>query len=105
MRREAAATPASEHQLLQALVIGLCLMLVVCLLASGLLAFALQQQALPLPTFSVKVGKVQFAAPCPQAFQCDINQPYYAIWRGDDLPNGTIHFQELYFTWLPKKHP
>ena len=105
MNREAVHASASEHQLLQALVIGLCLLLVVCLLSAGLLAFAFQQHALPLPTFSVRLGKVQFAAPCPQAFQCDINQPYYAIWRGDDQPNGITHFSELYFTWLPKKHP
>jgi len=88
----------------QALIIGASLMLVVSLLAFGLLLVAIQQRLVEPPRFSVHIGHVYFGAPCPSpAFDCDINLNYYAVWRGQDMPNGRIHFDEVFFTYLKKK--
>jgi hypothetical protein len=105
--RKALTTNAqhSNARVQQALVIGMSLMLVVTLLAFGLLVVAIQQRVVEPPRFSLHIGHVYFGAPCPSpAFNCDINLNYYAVWRGQDMPDGRVHFEEVFFTYLPKKH-
>ena len=104
-RRKAVLTNAqpANTRWQQALIIGASLMLVLTLLAFGLLLLAIQQRVVELPRFSVHIGNVYFVAPCPPPFDCDVNLNYYAIWRGHDLPGGSIQFDEVYFTYLPKK--
>jgi len=104
--REAVITNAqpANTRWQQALIIGASLMLVLTLLAFGLLLVAIQQRLVEPPRFSVHIGHVYFGAPCPSpAFDCDINLNYYAVWRGQDMPNGRIHFDEVFFTYLKKK--
>ena len=97
--------PRSDHRLLQALVIAASLLLVLTMAALVLGVVAIEQRAVPLPAFSVRIGHVQFGAPCPSpAFECDVVTNYYAIWRGDDQPDGTIQFHEIFFTYLPHKN-
>jgi hypothetical protein len=94
----------SSSTLQQALVIGVCLLLVLSLLAVGLVVVAVQQRVVSLPAFSVRVGSVQFGGPCPSpAFNCDVNPNYYAVWVGNDQPDGSVRFHEVFFTYLPKR--
>lgn len=94
----------SQSRWPQVLVIAASLMLVLCLSGVGLLVFAIQQRVLDPPEFSVRIGHVQFGGPCPSlAFDCDTRLNYYAIWRGVDRPDGSVHFDELFFVYLPKK--
>jgi hypothetical protein len=73
------------------------------LLSCVLLGFGLQQGLLRPPPFSVMLGDTEFSAPCPRhGFQCDPEVRYYAIWRGDPQPNGSIRYRLLYFTYLPR---
>jgi len=84
-----------------ALILSLSLALVLLLAACPLSAVAIQQRVLGLPTFAVRLGHVEFAAPCPtRGFVCDRDTPFYAIWRGDDQPDGSIRYQELFFIYL-----
>ena len=91
-----------EHRRLQqALVIGLSLTLVLLLAGCLLSAVAIQQRVLPPPAFAARLGRVEIAAPCPpQTFICDESTPFYAIWRGDIQPDGTIRYRELFFMYL-----
>jgi hypothetical protein len=51
------------------------------------------------------IGSTEFSAPCPRhGFQCDPQVRYYAIWRGDSQPNGSIRYRLLYFTYLPHRN-
>ena len=94
----------SNARLQHILLIGAGLMLVATMAAFALAAFAIQQRAIDPPRFSVHIGNIQYGAPCPSpAFNCDVHLNYYAVWRGQQLPNGTVHFTEVYFTWLPRK--
>ncbi len=96
-------THLSHSRLGQALIIGASLLLVACLLALAGLVLALQQRALEPPQFAVHVGHVYWVAPCPPPYDCDVKLNYYAVWRGHDLPNGEIHYDEVFFTYLPQK--
>ena len=89
----------------QVLVIAASLLLVLFMLGVGALALAIQQRVLQPPPFALHVGQLYLTAPCPTPTQvCDPQENYYAIWRGRDLPNGHIHFDEIYFVYLPGKH-
>ncbi len=89
----------------QALVIAASLLLVLLLLAVGALALAVQQRVLLPPHFALHVGHLYLTAPCPAStLVCDPEVNYYAIWTGHDLPDGHIHFDEVYFTYLKTKH-
>ena len=95
----------SISRLAQALIIGASLLLVMLLMAVALLAVAIQERVVELPPFVVHVGHYYLSAPCPApTLVCDVNLNYYAIWRGQDLPDGRIHFDEMYFTYLKRKH-
>ncbi|NJM07837.1 hypothetical protein HC891_19045 [Candidatus Gracilibacteria bacterium] len=68
-----------------------------------LIGIGLQSGVLRPPPFSVMIVTTEFSAPCPRnGFQCDADVRYYAIWRGDPQPNGSIRYRLLYFTYLPK---
>jgi hypothetical protein len=71
---------------------------VLVLLALALTVVAIQQRALELPVFSVRLGRVQFTGPCPTPTpSCDDANGFYAVWRGDDQPDGSVLFHELFF--------
>ena len=87
-----------------ALVIAASLLVVAALLAVGLLVVAIQQRLVEPPRFALHFGQVYLDAPCPNpAVNCDINLNYYAVWRGQQLPDGRIHYEQVYFTYLQKK--
>ena len=88
----------------QTLVIGASLLLVLFMLGVGALAVAIQQRLVEPPHFALRVGHVYLSAPCPApTLVCDTGLNYYAVWRGRDLPDGRIHFDQIYYTELPKK--
>ena len=82
-----------------AIVVGLALALL--LGACPLSALAVQHRVIAPPSFAVRLNGVEYAAPCPtRGFICDNQMPWYAIWRGDDEPNGTITYRQLFFVYL-----
>jgi hypothetical protein len=81
--------------------LSVCLALGLLLAAVPLSAVAIQNRLIAPPSFAVRVGGVEFAAPCPsRGFICDHPLPWYAIWRGDDQPDGSITYRQLYFIYL-----
>jgi hypothetical protein len=98
------AQPARASRLAQAGLIAGSILLALLVGAVGLGVWALREGRLHPPPFEVKLGRVELSAPCPmQGFDCDPTLPYYAIWRGDGQPDGSIRYRLLYFTYL--KHP
>jgi len=93
----------SNHFWGKALIIGASLLLAACLLGLAGLGLAVQQRALELPRFAVRIGALSVMAPCPPPYDCDTRLNYYAVWRGRDLPNGDTHYDEVFFTYLPKR--
>lgn len=91
----------------QALVIGLSLLLLFLLLACLLSAVGVHQRLIPPPAFAVRLGPVEFAAPCPpQMSVCDESTPFYALWHGVELPDGTMRYRYLFFVYLaPERRP
>ncbi|MEP7359609.1 MAG: hypothetical protein ABI847_20320 [Anaerolineales bacterium] len=99
----AAPRPHKYSRLIQAGLIAASLLAALLAVALGAAALALHQGWLHPPPFEVKVGRVEFSAPCPaQGFDCDPTLPYYAVWRGDPQPDGTIRYRLLYFSYLNK---
>src|SRR4051812_44458627 len=83
------------------IVLSVCVTLGLLLAACPLSMVAIQQRVIEPPRFAVRVGNIEFAAPCPaQGFICDSPLPWYAIWRGDDQPDGSITYRQLYFIYL-----
>jgi hypothetical protein len=81
--------------------LSLCVTLGLLLAACPLSVVAVQQRVIVPPRFAVRVGSVEIAAPCPaRGFICDGPLPWYAIWWGDDQPDGSITYRQLYFTYL-----
>jgi hypothetical protein len=100
-----ALTQPSISRLAQALLIGAGLLLVVLLMAFALLAVAIEERVLQPPPFVMHIGHYYVTAPCPApTLVCDVNLNYYAVWVGHDLPDGRIHFDEKYFTYLHQNH-
>jgi hypothetical protein len=88
-----------------ALVIAASLLLVLFMLGVAALAVAIQQRVVQPPHFALHVGHLYLTAPCPApTLVCDPEENYYAIWSGYDLPDGRIHFDEVFFRYLPTKH-
>ncbi len=96
----AAARPPNYSRLAQAGLIAASLMLAVMAGAVGVAALALHQGWLHPPSFSVKVGRIELSAPCPARLDCESKQRYYAIWRGDPQPDGSVRYRLVYFTYL-----
>jgi hypothetical protein len=88
-----------------AILVGLAvvgLLLAACSL--GLLA--VQQRVLTPPPLVLRLGHTEFAAPCPpRVFVCDASTPWYAIWRGEDQPDGSITYRQLFFMYLRSNSP
>src|SRR5690349_13422974 len=92
-----------QHRRHQAWLIGFSLTLTLGLLlaACPLGALAIQHRLIVPPHFSVRFRSVEIAAPCPsRGFICDEPLPWYAVWRGDDQPDGSITYRQLYFIYL-----
>jgi hypothetical protein len=90
-------------RLVQAGLIASSLGLAVMMAAAGLGVLALYQGWMRPPAFAVKLGRIELSAPCPaQGFDCDPQVRYYAIWRGDQQPDGSIRYRLMYFTYLNK---
>ena len=84
-----------------ALVISLGLTIAVLLAACVLSGVAVHQRLIPPPAFAVQVGDVEFSGPCPPKGQmCDKYPPFYAIWRGETLPDGSILYHQVFFIYL-----
>jgi len=32
-----------------------------------------------------------------------VDPNYYAVWVGNDQPDGSVRFHEVFFTYLPKR--
>ena len=97
-----------KARLAQAGIIAASLMLVVLVASLGLATLSVRQGWLHPPPFTVMLGRVELSAPCPaKGMDCDPQLPYYAIWRGDPQPDGSIHYRQLYFWYLnsPSRHP
>jgi hypothetical protein len=76
------------------------------LAACPLSVVAIQQRLIAPPRFAVRVGSVEIAAPCPaRGFICDSSLPWYAVWWGDDQPDGSITYRQLYFIYLKPTRP
>jgi hypothetical protein len=89
-----------RHQL-GLVVLSVCLTLGLLLAACPLSAVAIQQRVITPPRFAMRVGSIELAAPCPpRALICDGPLPWYAIWWGDDQPDGSITYRQLYFVYL-----
>ena len=83
------------------LLVGLCLALGLLLAACPLSVVAVQQRVIAPPTFALRFGSVEIAAPCPtRVFICPHPMPWYAIWRSEERPDGTIRFDQLFFLYL-----
>lgn len=83
--------------------LSVCVTLGLLLAACPLSVLAVQQRVIEPPRFAIRVAGVEFAAPCPaQGFDCSGPLPWYAIWRGDDQPDGSITYRQLYFIYLKR---
>jgi hypothetical protein len=97
------ARPNGHDRLVQAGLIAASLSLAVFMAAAGLGVLALYQGWMRPPAFELKLGRFELSAPCPaQGFDCDPQVRYYAIWRGDQQPDGSVRYRLMYFTYLNK---
>jgi hypothetical protein len=81
--------------------LSLCVTLGLLLAACPLSIVAVQQRVIAPPRFAVRFASVEIAAPCPaRGFECSGPLPWYAIWWGDDQPDGSITYRQLYFIYL-----
>ena len=88
----------------RAVVLGLTLALVLLLAACPMSLLAIQQRVIAPPAFAFRLGNVEFAAPCPtREFICDEGTPWYAIWRTEDMADGTTIGRQLFFMYLRPK--
>jgi hypothetical protein len=101
---DSSVRPAFDrNRLALAAIIGVCLMLTLALAACLLSVAGIYERVLAPPAFVLHIGSVQFDAPCPAlGVSCDTALPFYSIWRGDQQPNGSIQFHQLYFVWLKR---
>src|SRR5262245_50250498 len=88
----------------RALVVGLTMALALFLAACPMSLLAIQQRVITPPAFAIRIGNVEFAAPCPtRVFICDEGTPWYAIWRTEDMPDGSTIGRQLFFMYLRPK--
>lgn len=81
--------------------IGLGIALVLLLASCPLGVVAVRNRLISPPTFAFNIGEVEFAAPCPKRiFVCTPPLPWYAIWRGDPEPDGSITYRQIFFMYL-----
>jgi hypothetical protein len=105
---DSSARPAFDRNRL-ALVAIICVCLMLSLLTAGcwLSVAGVYERVVPPPAIALQLGSVEFDAPCPaHGFDCDPTLPFYSIWRGDQQPDGSILYHQLYFVWLkPHRSP
>lgn len=90
-----------EHRRRLTLLISLGMALVLLLAACPLSVVAVQQRVIRPPEFAFTIGGVDFSAPCPtHGLVCEEEQLWYAIWRGDLEPDGSITYSQLFFLYL-----
>jgi hypothetical protein len=88
----------------RALILSLTLALDLLLAACPMSLLAIQQRVIAPPAFAFRIGNVEIAAPCPTGvFVCDEGTPWYAIWRSEYLPDGSIQGRHLFFMYLRPK--
>ena len=88
----------------QALIFSLGLVLVLLLAACPLGVIAIQQRVISLPQLSVRLGSVEFSAPCPtRSIICDESTPWVAVWRGEDQIDGSVLYRQFFFMYLKPK--
>ncbi|MEO7910333.1 MAG: hypothetical protein ABIV47_11855 [Roseiflexaceae bacterium] len=93
--------PSRRRHQLGLIVLSVCVTLGLLVAACPLSVVAIQQRVIEPPRFAVRVGNVELAAPCPaRGFICDGALPWYAVWRGDDQPDGSITYRQLFFIYL-----
>lgn len=81
--------------------IGIAIALTLLLAACPLGVLAVQHRVISPPAFAFTIGQVEFAAPCPKRrFVCPPPLPWYAIWRGDPEPDGTVTYRQIFFMYL-----
>jgi hypothetical protein len=86
------------------LILSLTLAFGLLLAACPMSVLAIQQRVIAPPTFAIRLGNVEFAAPCPtRVFACDQGTPWYAVWRTEDLPDGSSKGRLLFFMYLRSK--
>jgi len=98
-------SPALADQRLRvALVVGLSVALAATILACLLGVAGYKQRLLSPPSFVVRIGQVEYSAPCPaRGLICSKSPPFYAIWRAEEQPDGSINYRELFFIYRGPK--
>jgi hypothetical protein len=86
-----------------ALPLGLALILAGLVASCPLGLLAAQRGLVRPPSFTLAIGPMELAAPCPPPISCDSSVPYYALWHGTRHPDGSINYRLLYFTYLPPR--
>ena len=81
--------------------IGFGIALVLLLASCPLSVVAVQHRIISPPAFAFTIGEVEIAAPCPRRkFICPPPLPWYAIWRGDPEPDGSMTYRQIFFIYL-----
>jgi hypothetical protein len=93
--------PYRRRRRYSALVVGLSLALGLLLAACPLGVVAVQNRVVPPPSFALRFGNMEIAAPCPtRVFICPQPMPWYAIWQSEERVDGSIKFRQLFFMYL-----
>jgi len=70
----------------------------------GLSGLAVYHRILPPPAFSVRLGDVEIAAPCPPSeIVCEKYPAFFAVWRGARQPSGSMKYRLMWFVYLSPK--
>src|SRR5262245_60245996 len=100
----AAGRPYRSRRGARTLVLSVAIALGLLLAACPMSLLAVQQRLVAPPAFAIRLGNVEFAAPCPtQVFVCDEGTPWYAVWRTEDMPDGSTIGRQLFFMYLRPK--
>jgi hypothetical protein len=99
--------PYQRRRRYSVLIVSLSLMLGLLLAACPLGVVAVKNRVITPPSFALRFGSVEIAAPCPtRVFICPNPMPWYAIWRSEERPDGSIKFHQIFFMYLaPARRP
>jgi hypothetical protein len=99
--------PYQRRSRFSVLIAALSLMLVVLVAACPVGVVAVQNRVVAPPSFALRFGSTEIAAPCPtRVFICPQPMPWYAIWQSEERLDGSITFRQLFFMYLaPVKRP
>ncbi len=90
---------SSSGCLLQAFLVGLTLALVLLLATAPLTALAVQHRIIRPPRFAFRLGGMEVISPCPRQVPCDESTPYFGVWLGDEMPDGSRAYRHLVFMY------